>query len=73
MERYVPIAILSEIALILSFSVDPPKEFILSLEGTMRSHVNLISDKVWDQLEPLFVQLSNFFGFWGLIRKEVNS
>jgi hypothetical protein len=69
MERYIPISYLSELALILSYSTEPPKEFILSLEDSIRSHLNLVPDNVWSLLEPSFGQLSMFivFLFFGLL------
>ena len=58
MERYIPIHFLSETALILSFSSNPPTEFILSMEDTVRTHLNLVKPEVWEQLEPVFTNLS---------------
>ena len=58
MERYVPISFMSETALMLSYSQEPPNEFILSLEDTIRSHVNLVEERVWTHLEPVFDDLS---------------
>jgi len=49
---------MSETALMLSYSQEPPNEFILSLEDTIRSHVNLVEERVWTHLEPVFDDLS---------------
>ena len=58
MQRYVPINYLSEIALILSYSSLPPTDFILSLEETVKTHLNLVEPKVWNELESVFENLS---------------
>ena len=64
MERYVPISYIAEMALIFSYSRDPPTEFILSLEPCIRSHLNLVEDRIWSLLEPVLDSLSKscFYG-----------
>ena len=58
MERYIPIHFLSETVLMFSYSSNPPTQFILSMEETVRNHLNLVQPKVWDLLEPVFENLS---------------
>jgi hypothetical protein len=54
MERYIPIPILAETALIFGYSSNPPVEFLLGVENCLRKHQNLIREKVWTALQETF-------------------